>query len=208
MSPTPDPAPTGRPGQRRRRRDRHVPDQRRAVRPEACGATTTTKKVWAATTGRAVERGQHPRTARLAAKTLRTDNWWLRPCRNRHRPCCCSPSTRRSARSSSIYYYSAPYLSPFYSPCLTHRLRAGGERLRPADQLVATVPGADHPDLPAGLPADLLLLPQGLLPRVLVLAAGLRGRRAAQAVHRRDPVPADPAEHPPLLLVRRRWSSA
>src|SRR5664279_1241327 len=65
-----------------------------------------------------------------------------------------------------------------------HRLRAGVERLRPAHQLVAAVPGADHPDLPAGLPDDLLLLPEGLLPGVLVLPAGLRGRRAAQGLHR------------------------
>ena len=71
-------------------------------------------------------------------------------------------------------------------------------------QLVAALAGADHPDLPAGLPDDLLLLPQGLLPGVLALAAGLRRRRAAREVHRRDPLPADPPERPPLLLVRRR----
>ena len=35
------------------------------------------------------------------------------------------------------------------------------------------------------------------------LAAGMRRRGAAHVVHRRDPVPADPAKHPPLLLVRR-----
>ena len=63
--------------------------------------------------------------------------------------------------------------------------------------------GAARPAVPARLPADLLLLPQGLLPGVLALAAGLRGRRAAREVHRRDPVPADPAERPPLLLLRR-----
>ncbi len=41
----------------------------------------------------------------------------------------------------------------------------------------------------------------GLLPVLLAVTAGLRGGRAAQALHRRDPVPAHPAEHPPLLLL-------
>ena len=43
-------------------------------------------------------------------------------------------------------------------------------------------PGDPHPLDPARLPDDLLLLPQGLLPRVLRRSAGLRGRRAA--IHR------------------------
>ena len=78
-------------------------------------------------------------------------------------------------------------------------------------RLVAISPALLILDLPAGLPGHLLLLPQDLLPLVLALAAGLRGRRrrldrarrAAQPLHRRDPLPADPAEHPPLLLVLR-----
>ena len=78
------------------------------------------------------------------------------------------------------------YLSPFYSPCVSHRLRAGCARLR-----ARSLP--DHWFIPFALlilpfllrlPADLLLLPQGLLPLVLALAAGLRGRRAARQVHR------------------------
>src|SRR6478609_1178258 len=59
------------------------------------------------------------------------------------------------------------------------------------------------PAVPARVPADLLLLPQGLLPIVLALAAGLRRRRAAREVHRRDPLPPDPPERAPLLLLRR-----
>ena len=63
-------------------------------------------------------------------------------------------------------YYAAPYLSPFYSPCLTELpARRRRRRLRHAVRLVEPVPGPAHPDLPAGLPAHLLLLPQGLLPR-------------------------------------------
>ena len=77
-------------------------------------------------------------------------------------------------------YYSSPYLSPFYSPVSDRLVRRRLIRLRPTVQLVAAVARADHLDLPAGLPDDLLLLPQGLLPLVLAVAAGLRGRRAAQ----------------------------
>ena len=83
------------------------------------------------------------------------------------------------------------------------RLRRGRVRLRPAVRLVAAVRGADHPDLPAGLPDDLLLLPQGLLPGVLAEPARVRRRRAAPGLLRRDPIPADPAERAPLVLVRR-----
>ena len=42
-----------------------------------------------------------------------------RPCGNGRRACCCSPSTRPFRAFQFDYYYSAPYLSPFYSPCLT-----------------------------------------------------------------------------------------
>ena len=50
------------------------------------------------------------------------------------------------------------------------RLRRGLVRLRPAVRVVAALAGAAHPDLPARLPDDLLLLPQGLLPVVLAVA--------------------------------------
>src|SRR5690606_5496517 len=68
--------------------------------------------------------------------------------------------------------------------------------------LVDAAPGRTDPGPARWFPAHLLLLPQGLLPVVLAVAAGLRGERAAPQVHRRDPPPADPAEHPPVLLVR------
>src|SRR3954452_17185265 len=64
------------------------------------------------------------------------------------------------------------------------------------------LPGALHPDLPARFPADLLLLPQGLLPVVLALAARVRGRGAARAVHRRDAVSAGLPERAQVLLLR------
>src|SRR5262249_15169138 len=59
-----------------------------------------------------------------------------------------------------------------------------------------------HP--PPRAPGHLLLLPQGLLPVVLAVAAGLRGCRAAREVLRRDALPAHRPEHPPIRLVLRR----
>ena len=59
-----------------------------------------------------------PRRADVGAKTLRQDNWWIAPL-----------TTFTVFLAFIIYstwrafdgdnYYSAPYLSPFYSPCLT-----------------------------------------------------------------------------------------
>ncbi len=59
-----------------------------------------------------------PGRALLAAKTLRQDNWWLAPAAT-------GVGLFLFAVYATIrafqfdYYYSAPYLSPFYSPCLT-----------------------------------------------------------------------------------------
>ena len=121
-----------------------------------------------------------PGRAKIEAKTLRKDRWWLQPAVTAVvLVAFIVYATWRAFANAD--YFAEPYLSPFYSPCLTTDCVRGLVGLRPAVQLVAAVAGADHPDLPARLPADLLLLPQGLLPVVLAVAAGLRGRRAAQA---------------------------
>ena len=77
----------------------------------------------------------------------------------------------------------------------------------PQPALVAGVPavltGAADPSVPWPLPLHLLLLPRRLLQGVLGRPAGLLRRRAAQRLSRRELVPADPAERPPLLLLRR-----
>src|SRR3954469_14121382 len=44
--------------------------------------------------------------------------------------------------------------------------------------------GRVHAAVPAAVPADLLLLPEGVLPRLLAVAAGLRGARRAPEIHR------------------------
>ena len=73
------------------------------------------------------------------------------------------------------------YLTPFYSPCVSNGCDADSSqfgRFLPDSRFLPfaalTLPFL----LP--VPADLLLLPQGLLPLVLAVAAGLRGGRAAR----------------------------
>ena len=147
-----------------------------------------------------------PRRAAIAARTLRTDRWWLQPLLT---VVVLVPfiiySTFRAFQNA--HYFAEPYISPFYSPCLTTSCEGDTfPELFTGPSL--DLPGALHPGLPAGLPADLLLLPQGLLPVVLAVPAGLRGRRAApRATPARRGLPLHRPEHPPVLLLRRRWSS-
>src|SRR6478609_6427368 len=146
-----------------------------------CGVTTPIKRAWAAITGRAVERGQHPgpgsdrgshaAEGQLAPGTADHIHRAEPVRRLRHRPRVLGRQLLRVALPVAV-------LLALHH----HQVRPRGQRLRSADLLVAAVPRAADPDLPAGLPAHLLLLPQGLLPVVLAVPPGLRGRRAAQAV--------------------------
>jgi hypothetical protein len=80
----------------------------------------------ASTTGRQPAGGvTGPTRARIEAKTLRTDRWWL------------SPATTFVVFTSFVAFatfrafengnfYAEPYLSPFYSPCLTDKCQALG----------------------------------------------------------------------------------
>src|SRR5205085_1954401 len=67
--------------------------------------------------------------------------------------------------------------------------------------VVAALAGPADPRHPAGLPRHLLLLPQGLLPLLLLVTAGLRDPGCPQKLQRRDPLPVPAPEHPPLLLL-------
>ena len=143
-----------------------------------------------------------PGRASIRARTLRTDRWWAYPLTtfavllvgasraayaDATRRRTCLRSTRRACRSTAgrcRAQHGAPYLGWFGTWWIV-------------------TPGGDHPDLPAWVPADLLLLPQGLLPVVVAVPAGLRGRRAAPPLYRRDPVPAAGPERPPVFLLRR-----
>ncbi len=83
----------------------------------------------------------------------------------------------------NAYYFSEPYISPFYSPCITTGCEGdtfpefftGPSWISPAIYILI---------IPLGLRGDLLLLPEGLLPVVLAVAAGVRRRRAAPALQR------------------------
>ena len=102
-----------------------------------------------------------PTRARIEEKTLRTDRWWLYPL-----------TTFVVFSAFVVYATSGRSRAPTTTASRTSRrstrrawaTASGQLRLRTALRLVAAVGGADHPDLPAGLPDDLLLLPQGLLP--------------------------------------------
>jgi hypothetical protein len=59
-----------------------------------------------------------PRRAAIAARTLRTDRWWLQPLITVVvLVLFIAYSTFRAFQNA--YYFSEPYISPFYSPCIT-----------------------------------------------------------------------------------------
>ena len=125
-----------------------------------------------------------PGRAQIAAKTLRGDRWWLpQLVTGGVLALFAVYATVRAFQNSD--YYKAPYLTPLYSPCLSTKcVPHSSDFGMPIGHWFPLSPAILDPDLPARLPADLLLLPQGLLPRVLAVAAGLRGGRAARQVHR------------------------
>ena len=114
------------------------------------------------------------------------------------------------AAFQGAHYTFGPYLSPFYSPELfgdsPHAWFGPKPGWWPA--LAAVLAGAADPAVPRALPVHLLLLPRRLLQGVLGRPAVLRRRRAAHELLGRALVPADPAERPPLLPVRRAASSS
>ena len=142
-----------------------------------------------------------PTRARIEEKTLRGDRWWLAPLltfvvfAELHR--------LRDVRAfMGRDYYSSPYLSPFYSPCLGDCVEGASDFGQPfawfplSAALIILI-------FPLGFRMTCYYYRKAYYRAVLAVAAGLRRGRAARQVLRRDPVPADPAERPPLLLVRR-----
>jgi hypothetical protein len=66
-----------------------------------------------------------PTRARIGANTLRTDRWWLYPAATFVVfAAFVVYATWRAFQGSD--YYASPYLSPFYSPCLTDACEAAG----------------------------------------------------------------------------------
>ena len=147
-----------------------------------------------------------PTRARIEAKTLRTDRWWVYPL-----------TTFVVFFSFVVYatirafqgsnYYAKPYLSPFYSPCL--------RRLCRGQRPTSTSVRAGGPSRAALL---ILIFPLGFrltcyyyrkayYRSFWLRAAGLRRRATPHDGYTGEtPLPAHPPEPPPLLLVRSRWS--
>ncbi|SHN76425.1 hypothetical protein SAMN05660350_02426 [Geodermatophilus obscurus] len=64
--------------------------------------------------------GPDTRRAAIAARTLRTDRWWVQPLVTVVvLVLFIAYSTFRAFQNA--YYYASPYISPFYSPCITTR---------------------------------------------------------------------------------------
>src|ERR1700712_5172140 len=91
-----------------------------------CGATTTTKKVWAATTARAVERGQYPRTCTPGSKDAAERQLVAGACRNRRRPVPVRGLRNIPGLSVRLLLFGAvPHAVLFTVP--DHQLHAGGQ---------------------------------------------------------------------------------
>jgi hypothetical protein len=81
--------------------------------------STAPRRTGAVTPGRG-SGGPAPRRATIAERTLRTDRWWLQPLVTVVvLVLFVAYSTFRAFQDA--YYFSEPYISPFYSPCLTTR---------------------------------------------------------------------------------------
>ena len=128
------------------------------------------------------------------------------PCPSPWRSCwAASSSTRRGRRSERPLLCRALSLAVLLA--VSHPVvRPPDLRRRPARRLAAhhrdRVAGVPHPGWARPLPADLLLLPQGLLPLVLAGPRRLRGARREVRLHRRDALSPAAPELPPLYVVR------
>ncbi len=119
--------------------------------------------------------------------TLRKDRYWVQPVVTVTVLTAFVAYASWAAFVNKNYYVGAA-AAP--RPDLALLLALPDRQLRPGQpsghrhHLVDHLPGPADPDLPAGLPADLLLLPQGLLPVLLAGAAGLRRVRRPRLLHR------------------------
>ena len=174
------------------------PRHRPSESPLATGTTPTTSPP-APQKARGV---RAPGRAAISAPHLRTDRWWLPPLVTAPRP----GRLRRLLDLAGLrerHYYAAPYVSPFYSPCLASNCTDmnGGADWHLFGSWWGLSPALLVLIFPLGFRLTCYYYRKAYYRALLGVAAGLRGRRAAREVHRRDPVPADPAERPPVLLL-------
>ena len=104
-------------------------------------------------------------------RTLRKDNWWVQPLLVVIGLGGFAVYSTWAALQNA-YYYAPPYLSPFYSPCISAN----------CEHLTLPLVGSWWTWSPAfliwdsrWLSRDVLLLPQSILPLLFSVAAGLRG---------------------------------
>jgi hypothetical protein len=92
-----------------------------------------------------------PGRAKIAARTLRTDRWWLQPAVTfAVFVLFIIYATWRAFENA--HFYAEPYLSPFYSPCLTGKCPSG------SSDFGTWLPGNDWPLSPSLL---ILIFPLG-----------------------------------------------
>ena len=95
----------------------------------------------------------------------------------------------RAFLQNNYYVAEYHYLTPFYSPCISKGCVPEASHFWPqipARRVVASLRGVVAA-VPAAVPADLLLLPRGLLPVGVAVPDGVRRGRTAREIHRRDP---------------------
>ena len=147
-----------------------------------------------------------PTRARIEAKTLRTDRWWLYPLTTFVVfTAFVVYATIRAFQGSD--YYSAPYLSPFYSPCLGDCVEGSSDFGQPfgwwplSAALIILI-------FPLGFRMSCYYYRKAYYRSFWLTPPACAVAEPHTAVLRRDPAAADPQQHPPLLLVRRRGGRA
>ena len=133
-----------------------------------------------------------PGRARIAARTLREDRWWLQPLRHvrlLHRLAALRPGPGQPAEGLLRRRLRLPHAVRLALPVARPACPGRRTSARRSASCRPLIPFADpDPAVPAALPADLLLLPQGLLPLVLELR-----RPPARCPRRTASTPARPA---------------
>ena len=145
-----------------------------------------------------------PVLPRRFGATMRRDAWWVQPAIVFLMLSAFIVYATWAAFQGEHYAYG-PYLSPFYSPELFGSSPHAWFGPKPGwwPAWLPFSPALLILPFPGLFRAHLLLLPRRLLQGVLGRSARLHRRRAAEALPGRGVVPADPAEHPPLLPLRR-----
>ena len=126
-----------------------------------------------------------PGRARIKAKTMRGDRWWLAPLTTFVVfTAFVVYATWRAFMGSD--YYSSPYLSPFYSPCLTTECVEGSSDFGQPFSWWQLSPALIILIFPLGFRMSCYYYRKAYY-RAFWLSPPACGRRAPQGLQRRDP---------------------